>query len=196
MQLNNLLVFLPLLAAGAAGYKIPDEGFIIPAGLAKGTYSVTFDAAGNPIINKYDFNSTSVIGRREQDSAKFAKAHAALSKRDTRGETGRTIPEQDRAGYNSNVDDMIADFKKGVKADPHSILFRDDDGRRNSFLALCNYSPNIQGGFDWEVRNFNAVLDEAYGAWKTGWWHISGPNKSFWRDIKGVPICTNIGNRK
>ena len=44
------------------------------------------------------------------------------------------------------------------------------------------------------VDVFNAILDQEYGAWRTGWVHLADVygDLSFWRDWRGIRICENL----
>jgi len=113
-------------------------------------------------------------------SAKFAAA-AKLQRRDSYGSTGRLFPNHD--DYNACTNDMKVWANNGGSIGPHNHGWI----RHNqAILMLCNYSGNAQGGYAWEVDVFNGLMDGAFGAWRTGWSHLDGPNKTWWRDIDGA----------
>lgn len=182
MRLQTLLPFLPLLSSTI-------NAFVIPTDQPDGAYIVTFDLSGTPNITKLE---DPITQRRRSlqpslgssPSAKFGTT--PLRKRDSMGGTGRTFPNH--ADYNACTSAMKLYFDNGVTVAPHTIYYV---SAGSAFLALCNYSPNRQGGYGWEVDNFNGLMDTYYGYWKTGWWHLDGPNKTFWRDLAGNDICTN-----
>ncbi len=77
-------------------------------------------------------------------------------------------------------------FGNGLLVAPHKIHFC--PVRRRLPGALCNYAGYGQGGFPYEVDNFNAAIDSGCGSWKTGWYFFKGPNKTLWRDVGSTPV--------
>lgn len=42
------------------------------------------------------------------------------------------------------------------------------------------------------VHQFNGIADNAFGWWKTGWVFSDAYQFTFWRDLVGAAICTNL----
>jgi hypothetical protein len=63
----------------------------------------------------------------------------------------------------------------------------------NAIFALCNYSGNAQGPTIGEITDFNRNIDRSCGPtlFRSGWWHLGGPNKTYWRDTGNAGICCN-----
>lgn len=190
MQLKALLVtLLPVLLGGGV------SAFIVPTDIGDGAYSVTFDDAGTAnITNLGEIDSGSGSGSDSTDNTDVVVGPADLPisakirKRDSSGGGGGNLfPNHDE--YNWCTNTMKNSLDSGKSVPGKSIYFV---MRGSVFLALCNYKGSSQGGASWEVTNFNSLIDGAYGKWRRGWWHRSGPNKTFWRDFQGAAICTNL----
>ncbi|KAK1834486.1 hypothetical protein QBC39DRAFT_252071 [Podospora conica] len=190
MHIKLLLPLLPLLAAATA---VTEGGYIVPKDIAPGFYTVDFHDDGTTTTTRVDFDDTpptssppetrSLLGA---DSAKFARQ---LTRRVTWGSTNRVMSEQ--AQYNSLTDRWKNWFAKGNGVGSQRISYFTTD---RLVLACCNYQ-------NWElplppqaVDDFNRLLDQQLGSWRTGWAHFGGVygDVSFWRDHRGVQICGNL----
>ncbi|KAK3984549.1 hypothetical protein QBC44DRAFT_336771 [Cladorrhinum sp. PSN332] len=181
MQFKNLLALLPFLVSATTA-------FVVPEGIEDGSYAVNFATDGSLELTKFETLADGSIKERavpiEGNSAKYGKQLAA---RNSQGNTGRTF--DNHGDYNYCVDGMKDAFRSGLSVGAKKLFFVT---RGSSFLALCNYANSAQGGLAYEVDNFNGALDNAFGAWTTGWYHFSGPNKTLWRDRTGNAVCENI----
>ncbi|KAK1828996.1 hypothetical protein QBC39DRAFT_384526 [Podospora conica] len=117
-----------------------------------------------------------------------ARGSEGLSKRDSNGGTGRVFPNQ--GDYNACTNTWRAYLQGGGKVNgktKHVV--------RNGIAEIvgCNYNNEQWAPPPQTVDQFNAVMDNSYGAWNTGWVYSDAYHWTFWRDLTGqVNYCSNI----
>lgn len=213
MHLSKLFALLPLAAAVS--------GFIIPDGLADGFYVASIDDSGNSTITKVDVPVPS-FRRGARGLGKDAADFGPLDKRDSNGATGRTLPNHDEYNsctngwynylQNGNTvgSRQIAWITTGsarlsacnykckliLLHDP--FIVSSHNFHLYSVILLWLTGPSFSiDQTAWvppqTVHQFNGVLDNAIGSWRTGWVYSDAYQWTFWRDLSSVQsICTNL----
>jgi hypothetical protein len=160
------------------------RGFIIPAGLPAGHYSVAIDSHGNAL------SEPTLI--RSLDSLISSSSSSSPSAINRRAPPKLPSPTVNCHNRSLNIDDFLAAYKAFNNMCDSGEFYPANSAQwvtaGSAVAYMCNYDESSRCWRE-EYAQANSLLDVGCGQKVIGWVSIDAYKKSYGRENSGVNIC-------